>query len=144
MCSWESEGVLLGSVENLSATLPKESCEHFGDILLDYIKELVTRFNFRCVRIDFLIVRQAFSNGTLPFEQQRDISDTLRNAVIATNGELTPNFKYIAKIRAEREKTQFVSMQWHVHTQNYNHRRQSAADKEGAAAGIWHGDAAVC
>ena len=39
--SWESEGVLLGSVENLPAELPRGSSEQFGDILLDYVKELV-------------------------------------------------------------------------------------------------------
>eukprot|EP00043_Microstomoeca_roanoka_P028424 m.17948 g.17948 ORF g.17948 m.17948 type:complete len:899 (+) comp8398_c0_seq1:257-2953(+) len=83
---WEAEGVLLGSVDNLPAEIPIEASVHFGDILVNYIPEL------------------ARSDMTLPFEEQTDLSPTLRNAVITAHGELTPRFKYIADLRRANEE----------------------------------------
>ncbi|EGD76105.1 hypothetical protein PTSG_00811 [Salpingoeca rosetta] len=83
---WEAEGILLGSVDNLPAEIPVEASIHFGDLLVDYIPEL------------------ARSDMTLPFEQQTDIGDTLRNAIITAHGKLTPRYEYIANLRRENEE----------------------------------------
>eukprot|EP00052_Salpingoeca_macrocollata_P021812 m.187847 g.187847 ORF g.187847 m.187847 type:complete len:908 (-) comp21632_c0_seq1:68-2791(-) len=85
--NWEAPGILLGSVDNLPAQMPKEASNHFGHLLLPYIAKL------------------AQSDGSVDFSQQTDIPDTLRNAIITSQGKLTPRFEYIQTLREEKEHT---------------------------------------
>ena len=48
------------------------------------------------------------TDGSLPFEQQRDLSATLRNAVITDKGSLTPNYKYIDGLRSVKMQERYV------------------------------------
>ena len=57
---------------------------HFSKLLKNWIPDLVK------------------SDKNLPFEEQQLIPE-LKRAVITSNGKLTPNFEYIAKLREEKE-----------------------------------------
>ncbi|KAH9512582.1 hypothetical protein Btru_038850, partial [Bulinus truncatus] len=61
--SFKGDGVLICSIDNMPAQIPREATEYFGSLLLPYIDEM---------------------------------------AVITSNGELTPNFKYIQHLRTQR------------------------------------------
>ncbi|XP_067906160.1 alpha-aminoadipic semialdehyde synthase, mitochondrial-like [Heterodontus francisci] len=50
------------------------------------------------------------SDATQPFEKENSLSPVIRNAVIASNGSLTPKFKYIQRLRANREFAQIRNM----------------------------------
>uniref|UniRef100_A0A4W3IAC3 Aminoadipate-semialdehyde synthase n=1 Tax=Callorhinchus milii TaxID=7868 RepID=A0A4W3IAC3_CALMI len=82
--SVEGNGILMCSIDNLPAQLPIEATECFGDMLFPYIWEMVSTFQ-----------------SSLCF---------VPHAVIASNGSLTPKFKYIQKMRANRELAQLVNM----------------------------------
>ncbi|XP_042190877.1 alpha-aminoadipic semialdehyde synthase, mitochondrial isoform X2 [Callorhinchus milii] len=90
--SVEGNGILMCSIDNLPAQLPIEATECFGDMLFPYIWEMLA------------------SDATVPFEKQQGFSPLVKNAVIASNGSLTPKFKYIQKMRANRELAQLVNM----------------------------------
>lgn len=81
---WDAPGVLLGSVDNLPAELPREASMHFGSVLVKHITQL------------------ARSDGTLPLSEQTDISPTLRNAIICDKGALAPKFEYISDLRLKK------------------------------------------
>lgn len=84
MYNWEADGILLGSVDNLPAELPIESSQEFGDKLLPFVRAL------------------ALTDPSAPFSSA-NLPLPLSNAVIASNGSLTPNYKYIAELRAANE-----------------------------------------
>ncbi|XP_072408506.1 alpha-aminoadipic semialdehyde synthase, mitochondrial isoform X3 [Chiloscyllium punctatum] len=88
----EGNGILMCSIDNLPAQLPIEATEYFGDQLCPYIWEMLT------------------SDATQPFEKENGLTPVIRNAVIASNGSLTPKFKYIQKLRANRESAQIRNM----------------------------------
>jgi len=78
--------ILFTSVDHLPAEMPVDASNHFGSKLLPYILDLVKS------RID------------VPFaEQVEHLPPEIYNAVMTCNGELTPNFKYVADLRAENE-----------------------------------------
>jgi alpha-aminoadipic semialdehyde synthase len=79
-------GVLILSVDNLPTEIPFEASKYFGDSLLPFIKNL------------------AASDGSLPFADQTDLAPELRTAVITSQGELTPAYKYIADFRRRNER----------------------------------------
>ncbi|XP_067855900.1 alpha-aminoadipic semialdehyde synthase, mitochondrial [Heptranchias perlo] len=90
--SLEGNGILMCSIDNLPAQLPIEATEYFGDKLCPYLWEMLA------------------SDATQPFEKQKGFTPVVRNAVIASNGSLTPKFKYIQKLRANRESAQIRNM----------------------------------
>ncbi|XP_048404950.1 alpha-aminoadipic semialdehyde synthase, mitochondrial isoform X1 [Stegostoma tigrinum] len=90
--SLEGNGILMCSIDNLPAQLPIEATEYFGDQLSPYLWEMLT------------------SDATQPFEKENDLTPVIRNAVIASNGSLTPKFKYIQKLRVNRESAQMRNM----------------------------------
>ncbi|XP_067906993.1 alpha-aminoadipic semialdehyde synthase, mitochondrial [Heterodontus francisci] len=90
--SFEGSGILMCSIDNLPAQLPIEATEYFGDKLCPYLWEMLS------------------SDATQPFEKENSLSPVIRNAVIASNGSLTPKFKYIQKLRANREFAQMRNM----------------------------------
>ncbi|XP_069759495.1 alpha-aminoadipic semialdehyde synthase, mitochondrial isoform X2 [Narcine bancroftii] len=90
--SLEGNGILMCSIDNLPAQLPIEATEYFGDRLCPYIWEMLS------------------SDATQPFEKENSFSPVVRNALITSNGSLTPKFKYIQKLRVNRESAQIRTM----------------------------------
>nr|XP_043891753.1 alpha-aminoadipic semialdehyde synthase, mitochondrial isoform X1 [Solea senegalensis]XP_043891754.1 alpha-aminoadipic semialdehyde synthase, mitochondrial isoform X1 [Solea senegalensis]XP_043891755.1 alpha-aminoadipic semialdehyde synthase, mitochondrial isoform X1 [Solea senegalensis] len=92
--SVEGNGILMCSIDNLPAQLPIEATEYFGDRLFPYIWEMLP------------------SDANRPLEEE-DFSPQVRDAVITSNGALTPKFEYIEKLRErrirDREKDQIMS-----------------------------------
>ncbi|KAF3706121.1 Alpha-aminoadipic semialdehyde synthase, mitochondrial LKR/SDH Lysine ketoglutarate reductase [Channa argus] len=87
--SVEGHGILMCSIDNLPAQLPIEATEYFGDRLFPFIGEMLA------------------SDATRPLEQE-DFTPQVRDAVITSNGVLTPKFEYIEKLREKREKAQIM------------------------------------
>ncbi|KAM4601586.1 alpha-aminoadipic semialdehyde synthase, mitochondrial [Polymixia lowei] len=87
--SVEGNGILMCSIDNLPAQLPIEATEYFGDRLFPYIWEMLP------------------SDATRPLEEE-DFSPQVRDAVITSNGTLTPKFEYIEKLRERREQAQIM------------------------------------
>ncbi|XP_057185055.1 alpha-aminoadipic semialdehyde synthase, mitochondrial isoform X1 [Triplophysa rosa] len=87
--SVEGNGILMCSIDNLPAQLPIEATEYFGDRLFPYIWEMLP------------------SDATTPLEEA-DFSPQVRDAVITSNGKLTPKFEYIEKLREKRESEQIL------------------------------------
>uniref|UniRef100_A0A665TJL6 Aminoadipate-semialdehyde synthase n=1 Tax=Echeneis naucrates TaxID=173247 RepID=A0A665TJL6_ECHNA len=85
----EGNGILMCSIDNLPAQLPIEATEYFGDRLFPYIWEMLA------------------SDATRPLEEE-DFTPQVRDAVITSNGVLTPKFEYIEKLRERREKAQIM------------------------------------
>lgn len=82
----DEAGILFHAVDHLPSEVPADASQHFGDALMPFIPALVR------------------SNPARPFDEQDDLPEELRGAVIAAHGELTPNFKYIARLRASDER----------------------------------------
>lgn len=74
---FEGEGLLIMSVEILPSELPRESSEAFGDILVNYVKQLA--------EADY---NTSFENLNIP--------PAFKRALILHNGEFTPDFTYMA------------------------------------------------
>uniref|UniRef100_G1LCI3 Aminoadipate-semialdehyde synthase n=1 Tax=Ailuropoda melanoleuca TaxID=9646 RepID=G1LCI3_AILME len=89
--SVEGSGILMCSIDNLPAQLPIEATEYFGDMLYPYVEEMI------------------LSDATQPLESQ-NFSPVVRDAVITSNGVLTDKYKYIQKLRENRELAQSLSM----------------------------------
>ncbi|XP_069485193.1 alpha-aminoadipic semialdehyde synthase, mitochondrial [Ambystoma mexicanum] len=89
--SVEGCGILMCSIDNLPAQLPLEATECFGDMLFPYIQEML------------------MSDANVPFEKQA-FTPVVRDAVIASNGSLTPKYRYIQKLRESREHAQLMAM----------------------------------
>ncbi|KAI4874970.1 hypothetical protein NFI96_032979 [Prochilodus magdalenae] len=81
--SVEGNGILMCSIDNLPAQLPIEATEYFGDRLLPYIWEMLP------------------SDATRPLDDE-GFSAQVKDAVITSNGKLTPKFEYIEKLRERR------------------------------------------
>ncbi|XP_023124477.1 alpha-aminoadipic semialdehyde synthase, mitochondrial [Amphiprion ocellaris] len=87
--SVEGNGILMCSIDNLPAQLPIEATEYFGDRLFPYIWEMLP------------------SDATRPLDEE-EFSPQVRDAVITSNGVLTPKFEYIEKLRERREKAEIT------------------------------------
>lgn len=78
--------ILFHSVDHLPAEMPKEASLHFGEKLMPFAKAV------------------ALSNPELPFDQQNDLPNEIKNAIICCHGSLTPNYVYIDEMRKVREQ----------------------------------------
>lgn len=78
--SFAGDGVLICSIDNMPAQIPREATDYFGGLLLPYVHEMIK------------------SNATTSFDEYTG-NDVVKNAVIASNGKLTPNFEYIQELR---------------------------------------------
>lgn len=76
---YEGQGVVLLAVDNLPCELPRESSISFSETLLPFIPEI------------------AQADCSAPFEQA-NLSPTVKRAVIAWQGELTPDYRYLEKL----------------------------------------------
>lgn len=77
--------ILFTSVDHLPAEMPKEASNHFGSRLLPFVEA---------------VVKSDFSK---PFAEQTDLPEEVRGAIITANGELTPDYAYIQRLREENE-----------------------------------------
>ncbi|KAF6041134.1 AASS [Bugula neritina] len=80
--SFSGPGILICSIDNMPAQLPQESTNYFGSLLRPYVDDMLALAEMK------------------PLEQTLCSQDA-KNAVIASHGKLTPNFEYIADLRAE-------------------------------------------
>ncbi|XP_077981815.1 alpha-aminoadipic semialdehyde synthase, mitochondrial-like [Glandiceps talaboti] len=83
--SFSGEGVLVCSIDNMPAQLPREATDFFGNLLRTYVEEMATM------------------DANLPLERESQLSPVVRDAIICSNGELTPKYKYIEDLRRKRE-----------------------------------------
>ncbi|KAK0173191.1 hypothetical protein PV328_006427 [Microctonus aethiopoides] len=79
--SFKGPGVLVCSIDNMPTQLPKESTDFFGDLLFPYAIDLIEK-----------------SDAKKPLDEH-DFIPAVSGAIIASNGELTPNFQYIQEMR---------------------------------------------
>ncbi|TMW55077.1 hypothetical protein Poli38472_013839 [Pythium oligandrum] len=90
----DGDGVMMMSVDILPSELARESSQQFGDKLLSYMDVL------------------AGVDARKPLKAQSTLPKELLGACIASNGILTPQYEYIHRMRAERERSrnhQYVS-----------------------------------
>lgn len=78
--------ILYTSVDHLPAEMPREASNHFGSRLFPFVKACLD------------------SKFDTPWEEVNDLPLEIHNAVIAANGDLTPNYTYIRKLRAHNER----------------------------------------
>ncbi|XP_015187447.1 PREDICTED: alpha-aminoadipic semialdehyde synthase, mitochondrial [Polistes dominula] len=78
--SFKGPGVLVCSIDNMPTQLPKESTDFFGNLLYPYALEII------------------MSDAKKPLEEH-NFSPVVNDAIIASNGKLTPNFEYIQELR---------------------------------------------
>ncbi|CAG0879956.1 unnamed protein product [Cyprideis torosa] len=80
--SFKGAGVLVCSIDNMPTQLPKEATDYFGNALMPYLPSILT------------------SDATETFVEDK-FTPEVSMAVIASNGELTPRFRYISDLRNE-------------------------------------------
>jgi alpha-aminoadipic semialdehyde synthase len=86
MHQFDGKGVIILGVDHIPAEFPKESSTDFGDGLVP------------------LIERVAVSDGSASLDQQSEqMGPEIFNSMITCKGQLTPNFKYIETLRAQKE-----------------------------------------
>jgi alpha-aminoadipic semialdehyde synthase len=86
----DGRGVMMLGVDNLPTSVPREASRHFSEALAPFVPAL------------------AEQDPSAPFEQLQAPAP-IKNACITSNGVLTPSFRYIAKLRAQKEKLDAVS-----------------------------------
>jgi alpha-aminoadipic semialdehyde synthase len=82
---FDGKGVVILAVDNLPTELPREASIYFGDHLLPFLESTV-----RC------------TSGQAPLSA---MPPEIQNAIVAAEGSLTPNFRYIMDLRAKYEAT---------------------------------------
>uniref|UniRef100_A0A646QGR2 Alpha-aminoadipic semialdehyde synthase n=1 Tax=Hemiscolopendra marginata TaxID=943146 RepID=A0A646QGR2_9MYRI len=76
-------GVLVCSIDNMPTQLPREATDSFGELLYPHIADILQ------------------SDATKPLEKE-NFTPIVQGAIIASNGQLTPNFQYIQELRNAR------------------------------------------
>ncbi|XP_003384172.1 PREDICTED: alpha-aminoadipic semialdehyde synthase, mitochondrial-like [Amphimedon queenslandica] len=79
--SLSGNGIVMTSIDNLPAQLPREATDYFGSRLFPFVHELL------------------HLDGSKSLEEQTSLSNAIKGAIIAYNGELTPQFQYIQELR---------------------------------------------
>ncbi|XP_022109027.1 alpha-aminoadipic semialdehyde synthase, mitochondrial-like isoform X2 [Acanthaster planci] len=77
---FSGDGVLVCSIDNMPAQLPREATDFFGNLLQPWVPEMLK------------------SDAKKPFEEEK-LSRVITDAIIASNGKLTPKFEYIQQLR---------------------------------------------
>lgn len=78
--SFAGDGVLICSIDNMPAQIPREATDFFGSLLLPYIPEML--------KVD---AQRRF--------EEIDCSSVVKDAIIACNGKLAKNYEYIDDLR---------------------------------------------
>ncbi|EEB10070.1 aminoadipic semialdehyde synthase, putative [Pediculus humanus corporis] len=81
--SFKGPGVLVCSIDNMPTQLPRESTDFFGNLLYPYAYDIIC------------------SDAKKPLEEH-SFSQAVHGAIIASNGDLTPNFQYIRDLRNQQ------------------------------------------
>lgn len=89
--TFAGNGVLICSIDNMPAQIPREATDFFGSLLLPYIPEMLR------------------SDAKSSFEEY-DAIPVVKNAVITSNGKLTPSFQYINKMRLASKSAHKAAM----------------------------------
>jgi len=85
--SFKGPGVLICSIDNMPTQLPMEATDFFGDLLYPHVMDMIR------------------SDALKPFEENKEkMGPIVAGSVITSNGKLTPNFEYIAKLRDENKQ----------------------------------------
>jgi len=88
--SFKGPGVLICSIDNMPTQLPREATDFFGDLLYPHVYDILR------------------SDASKPFEENKEkLGSIVAGSVITSNGKLTPDFEYIAKLR-EANATKLV------------------------------------
>lgn len=90
------DGVAVLGTDILPAELPREASEHFGDALFRFVPQLADRATASRTYLDQL--------DTSAVGGPAGLSRELWSAIIACDGELTPRYRYISKIREARAR----------------------------------------
>ncbi|XP_030856176.1 alpha-aminoadipic semialdehyde synthase, mitochondrial [Strongylocentrotus purpuratus] len=77
---FSGDGVLVCSIDNMPAQLPREATDFFGGLLYPLVPELLT------------------SDATKPIEEE-NFSRVVNDAIICSNGKLTQGYQYIQALR---------------------------------------------
>ncbi|XP_057330620.1 alpha-aminoadipic semialdehyde synthase, mitochondrial [Microplitis mediator] len=85
--SFKGPGVLVCSIDNMPTQLPRESTDFFGDLLFPFACEIIEK-----------------SDAKKPLDEH-NFSPAVHGAIIASNGQLTPNFEYIKELRMLNQKS---------------------------------------
>ncbi|XP_060529321.1 alpha-aminoadipic semialdehyde synthase, mitochondrial [Cylas formicarius] len=97
--SFDGPGVLVCSIDNMPTQIPRESTDFFGDLLLPFTYDIIQ------------------SDAVQPLEKH-NFCNVVNGAIIASNGSLTENFKYIDELRRtqikSRHKTETTSTDKHA------------------------------
>lgn len=80
--SFKGPGVLVCSIDNMPTQLPREATDFFGDLLFPYALDIIK------------------SDAKKPLDEH-SFTPAVHGAIIASNGELTPNFQYIQELRQQ-------------------------------------------
>uniref|UniRef100_A0A6M2DNH5 Alpha-aminoadipic semialdehyde synthase, mitochondrial n=1 Tax=Xenopsylla cheopis TaxID=163159 RepID=A0A6M2DNH5_XENCH len=88
--SFKGPGVLVCSIDNMPTQLPLQSTDFFGELLYPYAFDIFK------------------SDADKPLEEH-DFCSAVHGAVIASNGKLTPNYEYIADLRAANSRSRHKS-----------------------------------
>jgi len=85
--TFKGPGVLICSIDNMPTQLPREATDFFGDLLYPHVHNILK------------------SDAKQPFEEheKEKMGAVVSRSVITSNGQLTPNFEYIADLRAANE-----------------------------------------
>ncbi|KAI5730779.1 hypothetical protein M8J76_017292 [Diaphorina citri] len=84
--SFKGPGVLVCSIDNMPTQLPMEATDFFGNLVFPYALDILQ------------------SDASKPIEEH-NFSPAVQAAIIASNGELTPKFKYIEDLRQQSVKS---------------------------------------
>lgn len=82
--SFEGQGFLICSIDNMPTQLPLESTDMFGNLLFPYIMD---------------IVRSDASKSV----DEEQFCGTVSKAIIASNGQLRPSYEYIQDLRMKQD-----------------------------------------
>jgi len=75
------DGLLLCSIDNIPAQLPREATEYFGNLLSPWIPEMVN------------------GDARKSIDEETCYSKVVKGAIICSNGKLTKDFEYIQELR---------------------------------------------
>lgn len=88
--SFKGPGVLVCSIDNMPTQLPRESTDFFGDLLIPFAMDILQ------------------SDASKPLDAH-NFSGPVYNAIITSNGKLTPNYQYIAELRENNNRSRHKS-----------------------------------
>ncbi|CAG9829279.1 unnamed protein product [Diabrotica balteata] len=88
--SFNGPGVLVCSIDNMPTQIPRESTDFFGDLLFPFAFDILQ------------------SDAQKPLENH-NFSPVIHGAIIASNGQLTPNYEYIQELRKSSSKSRLKS-----------------------------------